>query len=143
MAKYILKNGSSFSKVASSEASKTFWENTFGLTSESCTDDQYNGLIRSTKSYDEGTWVDLTRDDVSFSLIELKEALEKHIKKVKTAIDNHENEPSSWATDLSTLEAIDLNSLIETAGVMPTITGKNWVDALMNNSISVPLVLEV
>jgi|TARA_B100000073_G_C23567797_1_gene506836 hypothetical protein len=142
MANYIMKNESGFSKVATSEDSKAFWES-LGLTAESCSDDQYDGLIRSTKSYDNGSWVDLIRDDVSFDLITLREELDKHIAKVKHSVEFHENEPASWATHLTTLEAIDLDTLITTPGEMPSITGKNWVDALMNNSISVPLVLEV
>lgn len=142
MANYIMKNNSYFSKVATSEDSKTFWES-MGLIAESCTDDQYNGLIRSTKSYDEGTWNDLERVDVSFTQIELQEELDKHIKDVKNAVKKNENEPASWTTQLSNLQAIDLNTLITTPGEQPTITGKNWVDALMNNSISVPLILEV
>ena len=142
MANYIMKNESGFSKVATSEDSKAFWES-LGLTAESCSDDQYDGLIRSTKSYDNGSWVDLIRDDVSFDLITLREELDKHIAKVKHSVEFHENEPASWATHLATLEAIDLDTLITTPGEMPSITGKNWVDALMNNSISVPLVLEV
>ena len=142
MANYIMKNESGFSKVATSEDSKAFWES-LGLTAESCSDDQYDGLIRSTKSYDNGSWVDLIREDVSFDLITLREELDKHIAKVKHSVEFHENEPASWATHLTTLEAIDLDTLITTPGEMPSITGKNWVDALMNNSISVPLVLEV
>tara|TARA_R100001509_G_scaffold155912_1_gene118737 strand:- start:22 stop:450 length:429 start_codon:yes stop_codon:yes gene_type:complete len=142
MANYIMKNESGLSKVATSEDSKTFWES-LGLTAESCSDDQYDGLIRSTKSFDNGTWVDLIRDDVSFDLITLREELDKHIANVKHSIESNDNEPASWATHLTTLEAIDLDTLITTPGEMPSITGKNWVDALMNNSISVPLVLEV
>ncbi len=142
MANYIMKNESGLSKVATSEDSKTFWES-LGLTAESCSDDQYDGLIRSTKSYDNGSWVDLIRDDVSFDLITLREELDKLIAKVKHSVEFNDNEPASWSTHLTTLEAIDLNTLITTPGEMPSITGKNWVDALMNNSISVPLVLEV
>jgi acetaldehyde dehydrogenase (acetylating) len=142
MANYIMKNDSGLSRVATSEDSKTFWES-MGLTAESCTDEQYDGLIRSTKSFDQGTWNDVERNDLTFNLIDLRENLDKHIAKVKLSIENHTNEPASWTTHLSELEAIDLNSLVVTPGVMPTVTGKNWVDALMNNSISVPLVLEV
>ena len=144
MAKHIILNtDGSFSRLASTDEAKDFWE-AQGYTSSSISDDQFNGVRWSTKSYEkDGTWVDNSEAPViTFTRLELEEELAKFVSIAEHSVANHDNAPSHWATDLNTLKSTNYDSL-DDGGAMASVTGYNWVDASEKNSIPIPLVLEV
>lgn len=145
MARHIILNNGSFFRVASTDEVKDFWENN-GFTSTSCTEDEFDGLKRATKFYDGSSVVDTDPSgEVTFDINELQVALDKHINDCKHILANHQTPPSTWSSDLTSLEAIDVGSIDDgqPTDTMPTYTGKNFVDALAKNGITVSLVLEM
>jgi len=137
MAFYKILTGSSFYKLASSEASKSFYEN-LGYTSSSISDTEANGLRKETYNINQDNSITANSAvDVDISQSEIQEKLNAHISFVESVIGQHESPPIEWSDGLSTLKSIDIS------GLTYPIQAVNWIGALEKNSITVPLILEL
>lgn len=145
MTKYVLKNiDNSYCRICEDTESRDHWINHFVNISsyEEISDSDYTLLQKGSKLF---TTVhplnialkDAVNPEISFTEDMIREELNNHINNIETLINNNEQPPAIWATSLSTLKSINIDSLIY------PITGYNWVDCLIKNDIQVPLSMEL
>ncbi len=155
MAKHIILNNNGFYRLASTDEVKDFWISHGDpalYTSAEINDSEYQGLKCGRKIWLDGAVSDFLADgvtlvteadDITITWLQLQKALADYITACERIVSNHKNSPSSFSTDLETLKAIDLEPLISDPDTPPSFTGKNLIDILENNSITVPLVFEI
>tara|TARA_R110000823_G_scaffold283627_1_gene401801 strand:- start:1931 stop:2374 length:444 start_codon:yes stop_codon:yes gene_type:complete len=145
MAKYVLKNiDNSYCRICEDTESRDHWINHFVDISsyEEISDSDYTLIQKGSKIFTHPNPLnialkDTTISEISFTEDMIREKLNNHINSIETLINNNENPPAIWATSLSTLKSINIDSLSY------PITGYNWVDCLIKNNIQVPHSMEI
>ena len=103
MAKYVLKNiDNSYCRICEDTESRDHWINHF-VDKGSKIFTHPNPLNIALK--------DTTISEISFTEDMIREKLNNHINSIETLINNNENPPAIWATSLSTLKSINIDSL--------------------------------
>mgnify|MGYP003135491623 CR=1 FL=1 len=142
MAKYILSDSdNNYKLICDSESKDWYLQRTDAENATEISDEDATSIFRGEKILKTYFPVDATLSnsdcsDKSFS----KSLIEEHIVNVasfiREAISKNANAPSIWTTKANTLEGLNLSSLDD------NISGINWPDALANNSVTVPLLIE-
>ena len=136
MAKYILLTSEGlFARAVDNDDSKNHWSNLPGH-GESITisDADYEGIIRNKKFLNASAQIVNVEDEssTSFSKEDVQANLNSHKEKIQNGIDKVENAPAVWSNYITSLNAINLDSIS-----WPQ-SGNSWVDVLASNSISIP-----
>jgi hypothetical protein len=144
MAKYVIKdNDGNYKKICEDTESRDHWISRYAdcISYEEISDADYVELQKNHKKFTSTnplntTLIDSTDEDWEYTQEVIQERLTRLIDLLDQWNKTTDTPPSIWATNLTTLKAIDLNSLSY------PITGKSWLDCLIKNSISVPSSME-
>lgn len=144
MAKYVLKTHlNHFNRICEDTESRDWWMNNFSdITSyHEISDADYTALQKATKEFSEynplnTTLVDSGISEQSFTKDEIIEDIVLLKDKITKAIQDNENPPAIWTTNLNALNAINFESLTY------PVSGINPVDCLIKNGIQVPSSME-
>jgi len=144
MAKYVLKtNLDHLNRICEDTESRDWWINHYkDITSyHEISDADYTALQKGTKVFTDylplnTTIVDSGTAETSFTKDEIIADIVLLIEKITKAINDNENPPAIWTTNLNALNSIDFESLTY------PISGVNPVDCLIKNGIQVPSSME-
>mgnify|MGYP003130413739 CR=1 FL=1 len=122
MAKYILSDSdNNYKLICDSESKDWYLQRTDAENATEISDEDATSIFRGEKILKTYFPVDATLSNSDCS---------------DKSFSKNANAPSIWTTKANTLEGLNLSSLDD------NISGINWPDALANNSVTVPLLIE-